>query len=49
LGWLTGARLFDGPGAPLAELHLLSGPGRIWPVLQRGVPAAGQALTNPFP
>ena len=66
--WLTGARLFDGTGAPLrentailvqdgmylhrrpdplAEPHLLCDPGRIWLVLQRGVPVAGQALAKP--
>jgi len=33
-------------GDPLAEPHLLSDPGRIWLVLQRGVPVAGQALAD---
>jgi imidazolonepropionase-like amidohydrolase len=36
-------------GDPLAEPHLLSDPGRIWLVLQRGAPVAGQVLTNPAP
>jgi len=36
-------------GDPLAEPRLLSDPGRIWLVLQRGVPVAGQALVNPAP
>ncbi len=36
-------------GDPLTEPHLLSDPGRIWLVLQRGVPVAGQALANPAP
>ena len=31
-------------GDPLAEPYLLSDPGRIWLVLQQGVPVAGQAL-----
>ncbi len=34
-------------GNPLAEPHLLSDPGRIWLVLQLGVPVAGQLLANP--
>ncbi len=34
-------------GNPLAEPHLLSDPGRIWLVLQLGVPVAGQWLGNP--
>jgi imidazolonepropionase-like amidohydrolase len=33
-------------GDPLTEPRLLSDPGRIWLVLQLGVPVAGQALTN---
>ena len=33
-------------GDPLAEPHLLSDPGHIWLVLQRGVPVAGQALAG---
>jgi imidazolonepropionase-like amidohydrolase len=32
---------------PLAEPHLLADPGRIWLVLQLGVPVAGQLLANP--
>ena len=34
-------------GDPLAEPHVLSDPGRIWLVLQLGVPVAGQLLANP--
>ena len=34
-------------GNPLAEPHLLNDPGRIWLVLQLGVPVAGQLLANP--
>jgi len=34
-------------GDPLAEPHLLADPGRIWLVLQLGVPVAGQLLANP--
>ena len=34
-------------GDPLTEPHLLSDPGRIWLVLQLGVPVAGQLLANP--
>jgi imidazolonepropionase-like amidohydrolase len=33
-------------GDPLTEPALLSEPGRIWLVLQQGVPVAGQALEN---
>src|SRR5256884_5086400 len=33
-------------GDPLTEPRLLSDPGRIWLVLQLGVPVAGQALTG---
>ena len=36
-------------GDPVAEPQLLSDPGRIWLVLQRGAPVAGQAFTNPAP
>jgi imidazolonepropionase-like amidohydrolase len=36
-------------GDPLAEPQLLADPGRIWLVLQRGAPVAGQALTNRAP
>ncbi|MGH3420087.1 MAG: hypothetical protein ACRDOD_10930, partial [Streptosporangiaceae bacterium] len=36
-------------GDPLTEPRLLSDPGRIWLVLQLGVPVAGQALTNEAP
>ena len=36
-------------GDPLAEPRLLGDPGRVWLVLQRGVPVAGQALANPAP
>ena len=36
-------------GDPLAEPGLLSDPGRIWLVLQQGVPVAGQALVNQCP
>jgi imidazolonepropionase-like amidohydrolase len=34
-------------GDPLAEPPLLADPGRIWLVLQLGVPVAGQLLANP--
>ena len=34
-------------GDPLTEPRLLSDPGRIWLVLQLGVPVAGQALSPP--
>ena len=36
-------------GDPLTEPRLLSDPGRIWLVLQLGVPVAGQALINEAP
>src|SRR5499427_7778415 len=35
-------------GDPVQEPGLLAGPGRIWLVLQLGVPAAGQALEAPL-
>jgi imidazolonepropionase-like amidohydrolase len=35
-------------GDPVQEPHLLADPGRIWLVLQLGVPAAGQALEAPL-
>ena len=34
-------------GDPLAEPHLLACPGRIWLVLQRGVPVAGRPRPGP--
>jgi len=34
---------------PPAEPELLGDPGRIWLVLQQGVPVAGQALVNQAP
>jgi imidazolonepropionase-like amidohydrolase len=52
IGTVTEGKLADliiVDGDPLAEPHLLSDPVRIWLVLQRGVPVAGQALTNPAP
>ena len=60
VGTVTAGKLADliiVDGDPLAEPHLLSDPGRIWLVLQAGVPVAGraltpvagQALTNPAP
>jgi imidazolonepropionase-like amidohydrolase len=36
-------------GDPLREPQLLSDPARIWLVLQRGVPVAGQVLENAAP
>jgi imidazolonepropionase-like amidohydrolase len=36
-------------GDPLTEPGLLSDPARVWLVLQRGTPVAGQALTCPVP
>ena len=36
-------------GDPLTEPQLLSDPGRIWLVLQLGVPVAGQALSSQTP
>jgi imidazolonepropionase-like amidohydrolase len=35
-------------GDPVREPRLLADPGRIWLVLQLGVPAAGQALEAPL-
>jgi len=57
IGTVTEGKLADlaiVDGDPLAEPHLLADPGRIWLVLQRGVPVAGQALAgqalvNPAP
>ncbi len=52
IGTVTAGKLADlliVDGDPLTEPHLLSDPGRIWLVLQRGVPVAGQALANPAP
>jgi len=52
VGTVTEGKLADltiVDGDPLAEPRLLSDPGRIWLVLQRGVPVAGQALVNPAP
>ena len=49
LGTVTEGKLADlivVDGDPLAEPALLSDPGRIWLVLQQGVPVAGQALEN---
>jgi len=36
-------------GDPLAEPGLFCDPGRIWLVLQQGVPVAGQALVHKAP
>jgi len=36
-------------GDPLTEPQVLSDAGRIWLVLQLGVPVAGQALTSQAP
>jgi Imidazolonepropionase and related amidohydrolases len=49
--WTEGklADLIVVDGDPLTEPRLLSDPGRIWLVLQLGVPVAGQALTNEAP
>jgi imidazolonepropionase-like amidohydrolase len=50
IGTVTEGRLADlivVDGDPLAEPRLLSDPGRIWLVLQCGVPVAGRALTSP--
>jgi imidazolonepropionase-like amidohydrolase len=50
IGTVTAGKLADltiVDGDPLAEPHLLSDPGRIWLVLQQGVPVAGQVLANP--
>ncbi len=52
IGTVTQGKLADlaiVDGDPLTDPHLLSDPARIWLVLQRGVPVAGQALTNPPP
>jgi imidazolonepropionase-like amidohydrolase len=52
IGTVTEGKLADlivVDGDPLTEPRLLSDPGRIWLVLQLGVPVAGQALTNPPP
>jgi len=49
LGTVTEGRLADlvvVDGDPLTEPHLLSDPGRIWLVLQLGVPVAGKALSH---
>jgi len=50
IGTVTEGKLADltiVDGDPLQEPHLLSDPGRIWLVLQLGVPVAGQLLANP--
>ncbi len=50
IGTVTEGKLADltvVDGDPLAEPHLLGDPGRIWLVLQLGVPVAGQLLANP--
>ena len=52
VGTVTEGKLADltiVDGDPLADPRLLSDPGRVWLVLQRGVPVAGQALTSPAP
>jgi imidazolonepropionase-like amidohydrolase len=52
IGTVTEGKLADlivVDGDPLAEPLLLCDPARIWLVLQRGVPVAGRALTNPAP
>jgi imidazolonepropionase-like amidohydrolase len=52
IGTVTEGKLADliiVDGDPLAEPELLSDPGRIWLVLQQGVPVAGQALVNQAP
>ena len=52
IGTVTRGKLADltiVDGDPLAEPHLLCDPGRIWLVLQHGVPVAGQALASPVP
>jgi imidazolonepropionase-like amidohydrolase len=49
IGTVTEGKLADltiVDGDPLTELRLLSDPGRIWLVLQLGVPVAGQLLAN---
>ena len=50
IGTVTEGKLADltvVDGDPLAEPHLLADPGRIWLVLQLGVPVAGRLLDNP--
>ena len=52
IGTVTEGKLADlivVDGDPLTEPRLLSDPGRIWLVLQLGVPVAGQALINEPP
>ncbi len=52
IGTVTEGKLADlivVDGDPLTEPRLLSDPGRIWLVLQLGVPVAGQALINEAP
>jgi imidazolonepropionase-like amidohydrolase len=52
IGTVTAGKLADltvVDGDPLAEPGLLCDPGRIWLVLQQGVPVAGQALVNQGP
>ena len=52
IGTVTKGKLADliiVDGDPLADPRLLADPSRIWLVLQRGVPVAGQALSNPLP
>src|SRR6266568_2407860 len=52
IGTVTEGKLADlivVDGDPLTEPRLLSDPGRIWLVLQLGVPVAGQALTKKAP
>ena len=52
IGTVTEGKLADlviVDGNPLTEPRLLSDPGRIWLVLQQGVPVSGQALTNMAP
>jgi len=52
VGTVTEGRLADlivVDGDPLADPSLLSDPGRIWLVLQQGVPVAGQVLVHQAP
>jgi imidazolonepropionase-like amidohydrolase len=52
IGTVTEGKLADlivVDGDPLTEPRLLCDPGRIWLVLQLGVPVAGQALTRQAP
>jgi imidazolonepropionase-like amidohydrolase len=52
VGTVTEGKLADltiVDGDPLAEPRLLGDAGRVWLVLQRGVPVAGQALISPAP